>query len=618
MSACASSIDQLNGLCRRQLRPFVCPCRQALGASSGRMVHVPDPEETAHPRPTDATIRELYGHAFSCAFDGCHEWLHKPAEGSARPVLNSRVAHIHARRPRGPRWLPGMSSEENRAPENLLLMCIPHSYEIDTDEIRFPADLLREWREAQLQEYLDVRQAWTLNDDQVAEVVRLSFDSPTIAAPVVTGIVEAAERAVRRAISTRTGPAAAAAAWREVRARVRGMMFSRDSETGERLYAEPSRAERDRHGPVVLEQLEAVRVELGPLIEDVQASTAMARHTNPATEQWCDWVTRAAEELLAAASTWPWEPPYEDDHRLDEAVTDLRMAVTALAAALRGEVPDPAPVPPTPPGPDHAAVAFAEARARHLDLLERGRAYAYVETNPYDPDLRTEVAEAAGEVTAVPPVWSLTEYRLDTAARVATSLTRNATDTQITDVINVDRMRRPLVAAAALLVELWRAMTDAGRDTLADQVRDALLAELNANHWATEDGWVENTINGAFMFQYWAHWRTPDEPKTALADALKAAPDRLDDVILGSAQWMEQRPSFDEPGPISALPTYRELPPWFPIEAVVATAATRYPHVRPATSRHDDGAHANASTVERLLGHILRLAATANNPDAGP
>jgi hypothetical protein len=510
-----------------------------------------------------------------------------------------------------------MSSEENRAPKNLLLMCIPHSFEIDTDEIRFPADLLREWGKAQRQEYLDVRQAWTLNDDQVADIVRLSFDSPTIAAAVITGIVEAAERAIRRTESTRTGPAAAAAAWREVRARTRGMMFGRDSETGERVYAEPSRAEQDRHGALVLEQLEAVRAELEPLIEDVQAKTATARHTNPATEQWCDWVTRAAEELLAAASTWQWKPPYEDDNRLDEAATDLRAAATVLAAALRGEDPDPAPVPPSPPGPDPGAAAFAKARARHLDLLERGRAYAYVETNPYDPDLRTEVAEAAREVTAVPPVWSSTEYRLDTAGRVAASLTKNATDSQVIDVIDEDRTRRPLVAAAALLSELWRAMTDAGRDTLADRARDALLAELNANDWATEDGWVENTINGAFMFQYWAHWRTPDEPKTALADALVAAPERLDDVILGCAQWMEQRPSFDEPGPVSAVPTYRELPPWFPTEAVVATAATRYPQVRPAASRHDAGAHAKAPTVERSLAQILRLAAAANDPGAG-
>lgn len=51
------------------------------------------------------------------------------------------------------------------------------------------------------------------------------------------------------------------------------------------------------------------------------------------------------------------------------------------------------------------------------------------------------------------------------------------------------------------------------RHSLADQARDTTLAELSANDWTTEDGWVENTINGAFMFQHWAHWTTPDEPK---------------------------------------------------------------------------------------------------------
>lgn len=578
---------------------------------------MPDQDETAHPRPTETTIRELYGHAFSCAFEGCNEWLYKQVPGSARPVLNSRAAHIHARSPRGPRWLPGMSSAENRDHENLLLMCISHSYEIDSDETRFPADLLQEWREAQLQEYLDVRNAWTLNDDQVEEVSRLSFDFTTIAAPVITGIVEAAERAVQRAESTRTGPAVAAANWREVRARTHGMMLGRDSETGERIYAEPSRVEQGRHKALILEQLESVRTELRPLIEDVQAKTATARHTNPATGQWCDWVTRAAEEIFAAASTWPWKPPYEDDNRLDKAATDLRAATTALAAALRGEAPFPAPEHPTPPGPDPAAVAFFEARDRHLDLLERGRAHAYVEANPFDRDLRTEVSEAVGEVSLVPPIWSWTEYRIDTAARVAAALTKNATDSQVTAVIDEDRRQRPLAAAAALLSELWRAMADTGRDSLADEARDALLAELHANDWSTASGWVENTTNGVFMFQYWAHWRTPDDPKTALADALSAAPERLDDVILGCAQWMEQRPSFDEPGLVSAVRTYLELPSWFPTEAVVATAATRYPQIRPATSAHDAGGHAKATTVESLLAHILRLAAATSASDTG-
>ena len=37
-------------------------------------------------------------------------------------------------------------------------MCIPHSFEIDTDETRFPPELLQEWRVAQVQEYEEFRQ----------------------------------------------------------------------------------------------------------------------------------------------------------------------------------------------------------------------------------------------------------------------------------------------------------------------------------------------------------------------------------------------------------------------------------------------------------------------------
>jgi hypothetical protein len=59
-------------------------------------------------------------------------------------VLNSRVPHIHARRSGGPRWKPGLTAEENRAAENLLVMCIPHSYEIDEHKEQFPAELLQE------------------------------------------------------------------------------------------------------------------------------------------------------------------------------------------------------------------------------------------------------------------------------------------------------------------------------------------------------------------------------------------------------------------------------------------------------------------------------------------
>ncbi len=45
---------------------------------------------------------------------GCPQPLYRVSESGER-VLNSRVAHIHARSEGGPRWNPTMTAEENRA-----------------------------------------------------------------------------------------------------------------------------------------------------------------------------------------------------------------------------------------------------------------------------------------------------------------------------------------------------------------------------------------------------------------------------------------------------------------------------------------------------------------------
>lgn len=85
---------------------------------------------TAYPLPTPSTIRQLYGCAFRCAHPECSRPLYKLSDDTGDRVLNSRVAHIHARRQGGPRWLD-TPADENRAFDNLILLCIEHSYEID-------------------------------------------------------------------------------------------------------------------------------------------------------------------------------------------------------------------------------------------------------------------------------------------------------------------------------------------------------------------------------------------------------------------------------------------------------------------------------------------------------
>ncbi|CCQ17533.1 putative uncharacterized protein [Rhodococcus sp. AW25M09] len=204
-------------------------------------------------------------------------------------------------------------------------MCIPHSYEIDEHEMRFSADLLQEWRGGQLQEYFERRHSWPIDDDEAAEVLAVSFDSPTVAAPVLTAVVEAVELFALRTVSTRSGPAAAAAAWRKSRAMANATPLLYDDE-GNRLVVEPSNMERQQHERAVRAALAEVRAAVEPLYEDALAKVAAARHTSVRSGPWCDWVTRAADELLAASSAWQWKPPYEETDRLSDAAAEVRLA----------------------------------------------------------------------------------------------------------------------------------------------------------------------------------------------------------------------------------------------------------------------------------------------------
>ena len=134
-----------------------------------------------HPAPSEATVKELYANAFGCANPQCKASLYSVNSDETR-TLNSRVAHICARRENGPRWDREMSPEENRSVGNLLLMCIPHSYEVDDPQrVRlYSKELLRSWKEQQLAEYDRTREGWQLTDAEAEEVIRESLTAEVI------------------------------------------------------------------------------------------------------------------------------------------------------------------------------------------------------------------------------------------------------------------------------------------------------------------------------------------------------------------------------------------------------------------------------------------------------
>jgi hypothetical protein len=146
---------------------------------------------TVHPRPTESTAKELYAKALGCAFPGCSEPLYREVSGQSGRQLNSRIAHICARSEGGPRWDPAMSTDDNRAAPNLLLLCLNHADEIDSADLvaNYPADLLREWKSGQVEASAKAVARWRLTDDEAAEVVEKSFPPVTISLQGETIIV---------------------------------------------------------------------------------------------------------------------------------------------------------------------------------------------------------------------------------------------------------------------------------------------------------------------------------------------------------------------------------------------------------------------------------------------
>src|SRR5436190_12567285 len=113
-----------------------------------------------HPEPTRATVKELDANAYRCGFPKCPRPLYKVDPETGTRTLNSRIAHICARREGGPRWDPAQTAEENRGVNNLLLLCIEHADEIDLESriAAYPINMLNQWKRTQLADFDQLRQ----------------------------------------------------------------------------------------------------------------------------------------------------------------------------------------------------------------------------------------------------------------------------------------------------------------------------------------------------------------------------------------------------------------------------------------------------------------------------
>jgi len=562
---------------------------------------------TAYRGPTGATVKSLYAHAFRCAKPECTKPLYTQNNETGDRILNSRVAHIHARNPGGPRWIE-MSEDENRAEANLLLLCIEHSYEIDEHPDSYPADLLREWKQSQLDEYVQVQLGWPVNDEEVGRVLEAS--SQVVEhhqAGAILDVVRRAQQLVLGSRRARRGPASRAADWRNARARARSSFTAWD-ENGDPVYAEPSRLETKQHVIALDAALTVASEEVSLLADAVGIELAALGAIRPAIRPWCDWVLRAAEEVLAASARWPGLPEWEEDDRLDESLSGLTTATDALTAAWRDE--STAPPPPPPPSEPEPGPEAHDPLQDHRALLERARPYKRVDHRPYDAGLRADLAVAAEQAASIPPVLSAYAIGVETTCELAAAVAANADDETLAALIEQDAGRRPLSAAVLLLTETARYAEKRGRSTPQALANAALDKLWNSIDWADPRSWGDHDKSMPRVLWIGSRLTSPESVKERLSRALERRPTIVLPLIESCASWVDVHDSHDF-SPLGHRRRYRELPPWFPAEAAAAAIMSVAPNA--ASVIVDAFGDTANDDVKSLAAQVLRLA-TPNEP----
>jgi len=82
-----------------------------------------------------------------CSKPGCDKLCWLPGEGPDQAASIGVAAHINAAAPGGKRFDAEQRRVERKSIANAIYLCHDHAHEIDTDEVRFPAEKLRQWKE---------------------------------------------------------------------------------------------------------------------------------------------------------------------------------------------------------------------------------------------------------------------------------------------------------------------------------------------------------------------------------------------------------------------------------------------------------------------------------------
>jgi hypothetical protein len=231
-----------------------------------------------------------------------------------------------------------------------------------------------------------------------------------------------------------------------------------------------------------------------------------------------------------------------------------------------------------------------------------------VDHRPYDAALRAELAAAAELAAGIPPVPSALALDLSATCRLAAAVASNADDDELAALAEQDARRRPLSAAVLLLAEAAGAAENRGRPVPQERAEGALAALCDSVDWSDPGMWDSDDANGHSALWAVARITSPQHVKECLSQALAQRHDLVLPLVAACAGWVETLDP-DDSRVLGFRRRYRELPAWFPIEAVVAAAASTAQDA--ASVAVDAFGETDGDDAESLLAQVLWLAARA-------
>jgi hypothetical protein len=120
------------------------------------MQHIAAKAKAASRSYSQHTIKVLFACCGNrCAYPGCPQRIIENATAFSCDLVVGQIAHIYAHSDKGPRGKPGMTEQERREADNLLLCCPTHHAIVDGQQESYPATTLLEWKRKHERPYRD-------------------------------------------------------------------------------------------------------------------------------------------------------------------------------------------------------------------------------------------------------------------------------------------------------------------------------------------------------------------------------------------------------------------------------------------------------------------------------